>query len=133
MKKTLLILLPILFLIQTGQAQMSLYSSSYDTLGLGDVQGYVPDPALVNEFNPRKPLWIPIVESIGLNLALGAFNAYVTQSEFAKISFKTIKHNHEMGWATDADALITNMFAHPFLLTPPALPVITTGHPGEWQ
>jgi hypothetical protein len=114
MKKSLLILLLVLFLIQISQAQMSLYSSSYDTLGLGDTQGYVPDPKLVAEFNPRKPLWIPIVESVGLNLALGAFNAYVAQSEFAKISFKTVKHNHEMGWATDADALITNMWAHPF-------------------
>jgi len=114
MKKTLLILLIVLSLVQIGQAQMSLYSSSYDTLMLGDMQGYVPDPGLVNQFNPRKSLLIPIAESVGFNLALGAFNAYVMDSEFAKIGWKTIKHNHQNGWATDADGLLTNMFAHPF-------------------
>ena len=114
MKKYLLILLCVLFLIKGALAQESLYSTSYDTLLTDGDQGYVPDQALVNEFNPRKSLLIPIVESVGLNLALGGFNAYVAKSEFAKISFKTIKHNHEMGWATDADALITNMWAHPF-------------------
>jgi hypothetical protein len=114
MKKTLLILLLLLFLIQITQAQMSLYSSSYDTLRQIDYQGYVPDPTLVNQFNPRKSLLIPIAESIGLNLALSAFNAYVMDSEFAKISFETIKENYEEGWSTDADALLTNMFAHPF-------------------
>jgi hypothetical protein len=112
--KKYLILLCVLFLIQNGLAQESLYSTSYDTLLTDGNQGYVPDPALVNQFNPRKSLLIPIAESIGLNLALGAFNSYVGKSEFAKISFETIKENYEEGWSTDADALLTNMFAHPF-------------------
>jgi hypothetical protein len=114
MQKTFLLLLILLLFTQIMQAQESIYSSSYDTLGHSNLQGYVPDPALVNKFNPQKPIWIPIVESVGLNLALGAFNAYGANSEFAKISFTTIKHNHEMGWATDADGLSTNMWAHPF-------------------
>ena len=46
MKKLLLILVLFLFLSQTSQAQMSLYSSGYDTLLFEDYQGYVPDPAL---------------------------------------------------------------------------------------
>jgi hypothetical protein len=69
---------------------------------------------LVEKYNPRKSLLIPITEAIGLNLSLGAFNHYVAKSEFADISWQTIKHNHEMGWTTDADALLTNMWAHPF-------------------
>ncbi|MEN8192433.1 MAG: DUF3943 domain-containing protein [Bacteroidota bacterium] len=76
--------------------------------------GYVPEQSLVQKMNPRKPLWLPIVESIGLNLALGSFNAYIMKSEFAQISTKSIKHNFERGWSTDADGLITNMWAHPF-------------------
>ena len=113
MKRFLVLILFVLLLFQICHAQSSLYSTRFDSLLIDD-EGYVPDQALVNQFNPRKSLLIPIAESIGLNLALGAFNCYVTNSEFAKIGWKTIKHNHEIGWTTDADALLTNMFAHPF-------------------
>ncbi len=75
--------------LSIGQAQ-SIYSSDTDSDVLADT-GYVPDPELVQQMNPKKNLLIPIAESVGLNLALGAFNAYVGQSEFAKISFKTIE------------------------------------------
>ena len=75
MRKILICLL-FLVLFQTGFAQMSLYSSGSDTLMEGIKQEYIPAPALVDKFNPRKPLWIPIVESVGLNLSLGAFNTY---------------------------------------------------------
>jgi hypothetical protein len=113
MKRFLVLILFVLLLFQICHAQSSLYSTRFDSL-ITDDQDYVPDPALVNKFNPRKSLLIPIAESIGLNLALGAFNCYVVDSEFAKIGWKTVKHNHEIGWTTDADALLTNMFAHPF-------------------
>jgi len=113
MKNSIFILLLLFISFQLSLAQVSLYSSWDDSL-FTDEQGYVPDPALVNQFNPRKSLLIPIAESIGLNLALAAFNAYVVDSEFAKISWETIKHNYERGWSTDADGLLTNMFAHPF-------------------
>lgn len=112
MRNCLLIMILILFSYQVCQAQ-SLYSTKFD-LDVESDSGYVPPASLVESLNPRKPLWIPVVESIGLNLALGAFNAYVMQSEFAKISINTVEHNHEIGWTTDADAFITNMWAHPF-------------------
>ncbi len=69
---------------------------------------------LRNKLNPRKPLWFPISEAIGLNLGLGAFNTYVTKHDFAKISFKTIKRNFERGFSWDGDNFEGNMFAHPF-------------------
>ena len=103
-----------LFLSQSLLSQ-SLYSTYKDSILAADT-GFVPDQALVEEMNPRLPLWVPLLESVGLNLALGAFNAYVMNSEFAKISFKSIEHNFERGWSTDADELTTNMFAHPFSL-----------------
>lgn len=101
-----------LVLVSTGFGQ-SLYSTGMDSL-YASQQAFIPDQDLVNQYNPQLPLWLPVVESIGLNMALGAFNAYVTKSEFAKISFKTVEHNHEIGWTTDADAFLTNMWAHPF-------------------
>ena len=113
MKKNIVFLLLFLLSFQLSLAQTSIYSTRFDSLRI-DEEGFVPDQVLVDSLNPRKSLLIPIVESIGLNLALGAFNAYVTKSEFAKISWKTVKHNHEIGWTTDADAIATNMFAHPF-------------------
>ncbi|NOX65624.1 MAG: DUF3943 domain-containing protein [Chlorobi bacterium] len=101
----------LLFISQNIFSQ-TLYATDSDSLFTAD-SGYIPNQALVEKMNPRKPLWLPIIEGIGLNLALGAFNSYVMNSEFAKISFKSIEYNFERGWSTDADELTTNMFAHP--------------------
>ena len=112
MKKIIIMTLLIVCLAPLSNAQ-TLYSTGYDT-ALVTSRDYIPDEALVNRLNPQKPLWLPALEAIGLNLALGAFNTYVGGSEFAKISFKTVEHNLERGWSTDADGLLTNMWAHPF-------------------
>ena len=89
-----------------------IYSTDADSL-FHRFEEISPDTALVNKSNPQKPLWVPVVEGISLNLALGGFN-YLMGSEFAKIGPATISHNFERGWSTDADGFITNMFAHPF-------------------
>ncbi len=112
MKYTLTILSLILLSVSLCQAQ-SIYSSDVGVDVLADT-GYVPAPALVEKMNPKINLLIPIAESIGLNLALASFNSYIMDSEFAKISFKSIEHNFERGFSTDADGFLTNMFAHPF-------------------
>ena len=67
-----------------------------------------------NELNKKYPIWIPITEVIGLNAGIGAFNAYASQSAFAKISFKTVATNLEIGAVWDHDHFITNFFAHPY-------------------
>ena len=102
----------LLFINQNIFSQ-SLYSTDMDSLIASDT-GYIPNQVLVKKMNPQKPLWLPIVESVGFNLALSAFNSYIMNSEFAKISFNSIQYNFERGWSTDADGLLTNMFAHPF-------------------
>lgn len=112
MKKQLLILILLPFFFSQLNAQ-SLYSTDSDSLLLGDL-GFKPDSALVAKMNPRSPLWLPVIEAVGLNLALGAFNSYVANSEFAKISFESIESNFKRGWSVDADGLLTNMWAHPF-------------------
>ena len=70
----------------------------------------IPD----SELNKQYPIWIPISEVIGLNAGIGAFNAYVTKASFAKINFKTIATNLELGAVWDHDHFITNYFAHPY-------------------
>ncbi|MCK5457880.1 MAG: DUF3943 domain-containing protein, partial [Melioribacteraceae bacterium] len=112
MKLIFTVLIFSFFLSQSIFSQ-SLYSSKNDSLIVADT-GYVPDQVMVEKMNSRRPLWLPIIESVGLNLALGAFNAYIMNSEFAHISTESIKHNFERGWSTDADELLTNMWAHPF-------------------
>lgn len=70
----------------------------------------IPD----RELNKKYPLWIPIAEVVGLNAGLGAFNAYVSKSHYALISFKTVATNLEIGAVWDHDHFITNYFAHPY-------------------
>lgn len=110
--KKLLILLIMISSVNILWAQ-SLYSTDADSILINNNE-FNPDIRLVEKMNPRNPLWLPILESVGLNLALGAFNSFVMNSEFAKISFKSVEHNLERGWSVDADGLITNMWAHPF-------------------
>lgn len=112
MKKLLTFLVMLFLSLNIIQAQ-SLYTTDKDSVLIGDL-GYEPDSTLVAKMNPKRPLWLPILESVGLNLALGAFNAYIMKSEFALISFESIEHNFERGWSTDADEILTNMWAHPF-------------------
>lgn len=70
----------------------------------------IPD----SELNKQYPLWIPIAEVVGLNVGIGAFNAYVSGASYAKISFKTFEKNLEIGAVWDHDHFITNFFAHPY-------------------
>jgi len=67
-----------------------------------------------NSLNKKYPIWIPIAEVVGLNAGIGAYNAYGSQSAFAKISFNTIATNFEIGAVWDHDHFITNFFAHPY-------------------
>ncbi|MCZ6671764.1 MAG: DUF3943 domain-containing protein [Verrucomicrobia bacterium] len=70
--------------------------------------------SLRDSLNPTQPYWLPVSEGIGFNLLLGAFNAYVSNEHFAKISWKTIGDNFRRGFAWDADNFSTNQFAHPY-------------------
>ena len=107
------ILLTIIFIFLTSQTYYPqfLYSLNADSL-MFSAEIVEPDTELVNKFNPKKPLWVPIVEAFSQNLLMGGFN-YVTGSEFAKIGYTTVKHNFERGWSTDADGFPTNMVGHP--------------------
>ncbi len=73
-----------------------------------------PEQESIQKFNPTKPIWVPMLETVGFNVLLGSYNKYVTKSDFAQISFETIKANFEAGWGWDADDFTTNMWKHPF-------------------
>ena len=74
---------------------------------------YIPNPDIVQKYNPDKQLWIPLVEALGSNIFLTTVN-YLRGAEYAKISIESIKNNFKGGWDWDADNLQTNMWGHPF-------------------
>ena len=116
MKKIFLyIIIPIIVPAIIFAQEKNIYNGSlFDTTETVFGLSQVPNPVLVDSLNPRSQLWLPLTEIVGLNLALGAFNRYVTDSEFAKISWETIGDNFKSGFGWDADKFSTNMFEHPF-------------------
>jgi len=66
------------------------------------------------EYNRKSNMFIAISEVVGLNFGLGAFNNYVGGNDFAKITFKSVKHNLDTGFVWDDDVFIVNQFGHPY-------------------
>jgi hypothetical protein len=54
------------------------------------------------------------VEIVGLNLGVWAVDRYVANGDFARISWKTMRHNLKTGFVWDNDQFVTNLFAHPY-------------------
>lgn len=62
---------------------------------------------------PKRP-WRAAAETFGVNMAVWAFDRYVMNEEFARISWQSIKNNFRDGFGWDNDKFITNLFAHPY-------------------
>jgi hypothetical protein len=69
---------------------------------------------IISEIKVEKNYWLPVIEVVGLNLGIGAFNAYLMNEDFAQISWKTIGDNFKTGFVWDEDPFLTNQFMHPF-------------------
>ncbi len=73
-------------------------------------------------FQPSSPLLpkqspnylLAAVETFGINAGVWAFDRYVLNADFARISGKTISHNFRNGFVWDNDQFSTNLFAHPY-------------------
>ncbi|MFI5182349.1 MAG: DUF3943 domain-containing protein, partial [Thermoanaerobaculia bacterium] len=62
----------------------------------------------------EKSFDLAAAEVIGLELVPWGFSRFVSHSDFAYISFGTIKANYQTGFAYDRDAFITNQSSHPY-------------------
>lgn len=62
----------------------------------------------------HKAFWRASAETVGLNLVLWSYDRFVIKGDYARISFHTIKENFKHGFVWDDDALVTNLFAHPY-------------------
>ena len=67
-----------------------------------------------NPLNQEKHPWKAAVEAFGINVGVQLFDRFVLDADFAKINFKTIRHNIEHGFVWDNDQFSTNLFAHPY-------------------
>lgn len=62
----------------------------------------------------KKRPWTAAAETFGINVFVQCFDRFVLDADFAKINFKTIKHNFQHGFVWDNDQFSTNLFAHPY-------------------
>ena len=62
----------------------------------------------------HKAFWRASAEVVGMNLGLWAFDRYVLNAEYARISWSTIAENFKHGFELDDDHLSSNMFSHPY-------------------
>ena len=70
--------------------------------------------AFDNPVNQKKHPWKAAVEAFGINAGVWAFDRYVMNADFAKISIHTVRHNIKNGFVWDNDQFSTNLFAHPY-------------------
>jgi hypothetical protein len=64
--------------------------------------------------NEKKYPYLAAAEILGLNVGIWAFDLWVLNAEYAKISAKTIKKNITGSWVWDNDKIVTNLFFHPY-------------------
>ena len=62
----------------------------------------------------KKRYWLAAAEVTGINVGVHLFDRFVTKSDFAQTTFKTLKRNFTDGMVWDNDFFSTNMFAHPY-------------------
>jgi hypothetical protein len=65
-------------------------------------------------YNKKYPLWIPIVEVLGVHVLTGLSNRYVFNVPFGRVGFNSWKHNLNTGWEWDTDRFSMNFLAHPY-------------------
>ena len=62
----------------------------------------------------KKHPWRAAAETFGMNVGVWAFDRYVMNEDFAKISIGSIRRNIKHGFVWDNDQFSTNLFAHPY-------------------
>jgi|WetSurMetagenome_2_1015567.scaffolds.fasta_scaffold108563_1 hypothetical protein len=78
---------------------------------------YLPDDDL--KFNKRYPLWIPLVDVVGINVLINRIDDYLLNLDYAKVSRKSWWNNLQagwpwsLGWEWDHDPFGNNFLWHP--------------------
>ncbi len=75
---------------------------------------HCPESIYQPETGQAKHPWRAAAEVFGINAGVWAFDRYVLNEDFAKISPNSIRRNIENGFVWDNDQFSTNLFAHPY-------------------
>ena len=62
----------------------------------------------------KKRWGVVAAEVTGINVLVHCFDRFVTNEDFAKVTFKSIAHNWHHAFVWDNDQFSTNLFAHPY-------------------
>jgi hypothetical protein len=65
-------------------------------------------------YNKKYPVWIPMVEVPVFNVGVWAFDRYISNADYARISTTTWSHNIKTGWEWDSDRFGMNFLLHPY-------------------
>ena len=66
-------------------------------------------------YNKKYPLWIPISEVLGNNLATFSMDKFIFKYDFSvPVGFNSWKHNIKTGWEWDTDRFGINFIGHPY-------------------
>jgi len=57
---------------------------------------------------------VAFVQALGVDVGLWAYNSYIANEPWAKISIQSLKNNIEHGWVIDEDGFDVNQFGHPY-------------------
>ena len=72
-------------------------------------------PHVMDTFRIKKKFWRASGELLLVEVVPWAYNYYVRDADFAKISWESIKHNIQFSnWEWDDNSFKTNQFAHPY-------------------
>jgi len=66
------------------------------------------------KYNPKYPLWKPIVEVVGNNVFTWTLDKYILKEDFSNLGIGSWKYNIQQGWEWDSDRFGINFFAHPY-------------------
>jgi hypothetical protein len=70
--------------------------------------------AVGTTLQPQRNWLVPAVEAPLINLTVMAFNAFVMQAEWARVTPQSIAFNARSAWVIDSDDAWVNFLAHPY-------------------
>lgn len=84
----------------------------------GETCFFIPEKKITSDssfLKSAKPQpWIAAAEITGVNLGVWAFDRYILDGDYARISWKSIRRNFQTGFVWDNDGFDTNLFFHPY-------------------
>src|ERR1700712_1335532 len=66
------------------------------------------------KYNPKYPVWKPMVNVLGINLFTYTLDHYILNESFSNIGLSSWKYNIQKGWEWDSDRFGINFIGHPY-------------------